>query len=140
MIVNWVELQWRGEIFTFQAESKCFISYIMEKILVLWISLILTMKMLKDKKWMRFWEVPSYIFVSHFVHNTGGMMSLIVKSKTDDSVKCEVLDGGELKSRRHLNVRGKSATLPSITGYLEKFIVLQIFYASSLSFCWVWWF
>ncbi|TVU31598.1 hypothetical protein EJB05_23293 [Eragrostis curvula] len=45
----------------------------------------------------------------------GGMMSLIVKSKTADTVKCEVVDGGELKSRRHLNVRGKSATLPSIT-------------------------
>ncbi|KAK9060862.1 hypothetical protein SSX86_018042 [Deinandra increscens subsp. villosa] len=45
----------------------------------------------------------------------GGMMSLSVKSKTEDSVKCEVVDGGELKSRRHLNVRGKSATLPSIT-------------------------
>ncbi|XP_038684540.1 plastidial pyruvate kinase 2-like isoform X2 [Tripterygium wilfordii] len=46
----------------------------------------------------------------------GGMMSFMVKSKTEDSVKCEVVDGGELKSRRHLNVRGKSATLPSITG------------------------
>jgi pyruvate kinase len=43
-------------------------------------------------------------------------MSLVVTSKTEDSVKCEVLDGEELKSRRHLNVRGKSATLPSITG------------------------
>ncbi|KAK4262482.1 hypothetical protein QN277_028037 [Acacia crassicarpa] len=45
----------------------------------------------------------------------GGMMSLAVKSKTKDLVKCEVIDGGELKSRRHLNVRGRSATLPSIT-------------------------
>ncbi|KAI6702373.1 hypothetical protein NL676_011509 [Syzygium grande] len=45
----------------------------------------------------------------------GGMMSLAVKSKTRDLVKCVVVDGGELKSRRHLNVRGKSATLPSIT-------------------------
>ncbi|XP_038982455.1 pyruvate kinase isozyme G, chloroplastic isoform X2 [Phoenix dactylifera] len=45
----------------------------------------------------------------------GGMMSLAVRSKTVDTVKCEVIDGGELKSRRHLNVRGKSATLPSIT-------------------------
>ncbi|KAJ9707165.1 hypothetical protein PVL29_002247 [Vitis rotundifolia] len=45
----------------------------------------------------------------------GGMMSLAVKSKTKDLVKCQVIDGGELKSRRHLNVRGKSATLPSIT-------------------------
>ncbi|OVA04203.1 Pyruvate kinase [Macleaya cordata] len=45
----------------------------------------------------------------------GGMMSLVVKSKTAKLVRCEVVDGGELKSRRHLNVRGKSATLPSIT-------------------------
>lgn len=43
-------------------------------------------------------------------------MSLAVRSKTADTVKCKVIDGGELKSRRHLNVRGKSATLPSITG------------------------
>ncbi|GAA0159058.1 kinase [Lithospermum erythrorhizon] len=45
----------------------------------------------------------------------GGMMSLAVKSKTEDVVKCVVVDGGELGSRRHLNVRGRSATLPSIT-------------------------
>ncbi|GER35426.1 pyruvate kinase [Striga asiatica] len=45
----------------------------------------------------------------------GGMMSLAVISKTKNVVKCKVVDGGELKSRRHLNVRGKSATLPSIT-------------------------
>ncbi|KMZ65156.1 Pyruvate kinase [Zostera marina] len=45
----------------------------------------------------------------------GGMMSLSVQSKTEVVVKCKVLDGGELTSRRHLNVRGKSATLPSIT-------------------------
>lgn len=53
-----------------------------------------------------------------FVYLLGGMMSLAVKSKTADLVKCVVVDGGELKSRRHLNVRGKSATLPSITGSL----------------------
>ena len=47
-------------------------------------------------------------------------MSLMVKSKTEELVKCEVVDGGELKSRRHLNVRGKSATLPSITGMTLK--------------------
>eukprot|EP00245_Coleochaete_scutata_P005455 TRINITY_DN19008_c0_g1_i1.p1 TRINITY_DN19008_c0_g1~~TRINITY_DN19008_c0_g1_i1.p1 ORF type:complete len:645 (-),score=146.76 TRINITY_DN19008_c0_g1_i1:328-2226(-) len=45
----------------------------------------------------------------------GGMMSLLCKTKTSQDVVCEVVDGGELKSRRHLNVRGKSATLPSIT-------------------------
>jgi len=46
-------------------------------------------------------------------------MSLVVKSKTEDSFLCEVIDGGELKSRRHLNVLGKSATLPSIIGWIE---------------------
>eukprot|EP00475_Leptophrys_vorax_P006092 TRINITY_DN13738_c0_g1_i1.p1 TRINITY_DN13738_c0_g1~~TRINITY_DN13738_c0_g1_i1.p1 ORF type:complete len:621 (+),score=40.48 TRINITY_DN13738_c0_g1_i1:24-1865(+) len=45
----------------------------------------------------------------------GGMMSFRVVRKTAEDVHCEVVDGGELKSRRHLNVRGKSATLPSIT-------------------------
>lgn len=50
------------------------------------------------------------------------MMSLQVTSKTEESVKCEVVDGGELKSRRHLNVRGKSATLPSITGQTTLFV------------------
>jgi pyruvate kinase len=55
------------------------------------------------------------------------MMSLVVRSKTADSVKCEVVDGGELKSRRHLNVRGKSATLPSITGNFLELLLLNIF-------------
>ncbi|KHN13203.1 Pectinesterase 31 [Glycine soja] len=42
-------------------------------------------------------------------------MSMTIKSKTEDSVKCDIVDGGELKSRRLLNVREKSATLSSIT-------------------------
>lgn len=58
-------------------------------------------------------------------------MSLVVKSKAKDLVKCEVVDGGELKSRRHLNVRGKSATLPSITGFIvfitTSSLILSIF-------------
>lgn len=58
----------------------------------------------------------------------GGMMSLAVKSKTNDLVKCTVVDGGELKSRRHLNVRGKSANLPSITGYYLFSILGGIYY------------
>lgn len=53
-------------------------------------------------------------------------MSLAVKSKTSDLVKCVVIDGGELQSRRHLNVRGKSATLPSITGWYYQLNVSQL--------------
>jgi pyruvate kinase len=65
------------------------------------------------------------------VYDAGGMMSFLVKSKTADSVKCEVIDGGELGSRRHLNVRGKSATLPSITGQNSyHFLILLIIVVS----------
>ena len=45
----------------------------------------------------------------------GGMQSLKIVSKTDRDVECEVVDGGMVKSRRHLNIRGKSANLPAIT-------------------------
>lgn len=45
----------------------------------------------------------------------GGLMSLRVVEKNRTEVKCRVIEGGTLGSRRHLNVRGKSASLPSIT-------------------------
>lgn len=38
---------------------------------------------------------------------------VVETSRTE--VKCRVIEGGVLSSRRHLNVRGKSASLPSIT-------------------------
>ncbi len=45
----------------------------------------------------------------------GGMLSLKVVHITGVDVHCESLDDGLLGSRRHLNIRGKSADLPSIT-------------------------
>ena len=45
----------------------------------------------------------------------GGMISLKVIKITEKDVICECVDGGILTSRRHLNIRGKSAKLPSIT-------------------------
>lgn len=45
----------------------------------------------------------------------GGMISLLVRAIHDSDVVCESLDDGILSSRRHLNIRGKSADLPSIT-------------------------
>lgn len=45
----------------------------------------------------------------------GGMLSFLVKQKTATDVVCECIDGGTLSSRRHINIRGKSADLPSIT-------------------------
>ncbi|KDD75447.1 pyruvate kinase, partial [Helicosporidium sp. ATCC 50920] len=45
----------------------------------------------------------------------GGIISMLVQSKTETEVRCRVVDGGVLTSRRHLNIRGKSANLPAIT-------------------------
>ena len=45
----------------------------------------------------------------------GGMLSLRVVQKTGLDVHCESLDDGVLGSRRHLNIRGKSADLPCLT-------------------------
>ncbi|MDH5299561.1 MAG: pyruvate kinase [Desulfobulbaceae bacterium] len=46
----------------------------------------------------------------------GGMISLKVREISGKDIRCESLDNGVLSSRRHINVRGKSADLPSITG------------------------
>ncbi len=45
----------------------------------------------------------------------GGMISLRVLAINGLDVLCQCLDEGVLTSRRHLNIRGKSADLPSIT-------------------------
>lgn len=45
----------------------------------------------------------------------GGMCSFLVTEVTDTDVVTECVDRGVLTSRRHLNVRGKSASLPAIT-------------------------
>lgn len=45
----------------------------------------------------------------------GGMCSFLVTEVTDTDVISKCIDAGTLTSRRHLNVRGKSASLPAIT-------------------------
>jgi len=69
---------------------------------------------------------PNSVEVSYdgFIHDVaegdiilvdGGMISVEVIQKTDCDIHCRCLDNGILSSRRHLNIRGKSADLPSIT-------------------------
>ncbi|MBU0728473.1 MAG: pyruvate kinase [Proteobacteria bacterium] len=45
----------------------------------------------------------------------GGMLSFRVREIRGKDVLCECLEDGVLTSRRHINIRGKSADLPSIT-------------------------
>lgn len=44
-----------------------------------------------------------------------GVINLTVLEKTDKDVICEILDGGEISSRRHINLPGKDVSLESIT-------------------------
>jgi len=45
----------------------------------------------------------------------GGLLSFLVKEKKEKRIITECLDGGLLTSRRHLNIKGKSSSLPTIT-------------------------
>lgn len=45
----------------------------------------------------------------------GGLINLKIVEKTKTDVITEVLDGGSMGSRRHVNILGKSANLPAIT-------------------------
>jgi pyruvate kinase len=53
--------------------------------------------------------------VSDIVLVDGGLLSMEVKEISGSDLICSVIDGGSMGSRRHLNVRGKSANLPAIT-------------------------
>ena len=55
------------------------------------------------------------VSVGDIVLVDSGIMNLHVIEKTTTDVICEVLEDGTLTSRRHLNIRGKSANLPAIT-------------------------
>ena len=44
-----------------------------------------------------------------------GLIGLKVEKKTKQDVYCQVLDNGEISSRRHLNIPGKEVSLQSIT-------------------------
>jgi len=45
----------------------------------------------------------------------GGLINLKIVEKTKTDVITEVIDGGSMGSRRHVNILGKSANLPAIT-------------------------
>src|SRR6185369_520630 len=44
-----------------------------------------------------------------------GVLQMLVKEKTDQQLKCEILTPGFLGSRKHINLPGVKVNLPSIT-------------------------
>ncbi|MDZ7641085.1 MAG: pyruvate kinase [Desulfurivibrio sp.] len=57
----------------------------------------------------------SEVSVGDIILVDGGMLRLQVSRLTRTDIICQSLDDGVLGSRRHLNIRGKSAALPAIT-------------------------
>lgn len=55
-----------------------------------------------------------------------GLINLDVIEKSDYGLKCRVVDGGVLKSRRHINLPGVRVNLPSITPKDEKDIIFGL--------------
>ena len=55
-----------------------------------------------------------------------GLINLEVINKTKFGLKCKVLDGGLMKSRRHINLPGIRINLPSITKKDEKDILFGV--------------
>lgn len=52
---------------------------------------------------------------AHIITLDNGLINLQVLEKTADSLQCRVIDGGVLRSRRHVNLPGVHINLPSIT-------------------------
>ena len=53
--------------------------------------------------------------VGDFLTVDNGLINLQVLSKEDRNMRCEVIDGGLLKSKRHVNLPGIRVNLPAIT-------------------------
>lgn len=64
-------------------------------------------------EWREYKKVAAGSAHTPNVVNWGRSMRVIAINGMD--VETEVIDGGLLSSRRHLNTRGKTATMPSIT-------------------------
>ena len=60
-------------------------------------------------------ELPASVEVDNLVLVDSGLIRMKVLSKTDERVICEIVVGGELGSRRHINLPGVKVNLPALT-------------------------
>lgn len=60
-------------------------------------------------------EIVDAVEIGDIITVDNGLINLQVLSKKDQSMNCKVIDGGTLKSRRHVNLPGIHVNLPAIT-------------------------
>eukprot|EP01024_Parvocaulis_polyphysoides_P017226 TRINITY_DN17614_c0_g1_i3.p1 TRINITY_DN17614_c0_g1~~TRINITY_DN17614_c0_g1_i3.p1 ORF type:complete len:456 (-),score=70.65 TRINITY_DN17614_c0_g1_i3:328-1695(-) len=72
-------------------------------------------EVIQDNMIYWFFDIINDVSVGDSLLIDGGIITFEVKSIGATDIEVEVVDGGTLKSRRHLNIRGKTVSLPSIT-------------------------
>ena len=60
-------------------------------------------------------DIVDAVAIDDIITVDNGLINLQVLSKKDKTMKCRVIDGGTLKSRRHVNLPGIHVNLPAIT-------------------------
>ncbi|OUR99108.1 pyruvate kinase [Gammaproteobacteria bacterium 42_54_T18] len=60
-------------------------------------------------------DIVDAVAIDDIITVDNGLINLQVLSKKDKTMKCKVIDGGTLKSRRHVNLPGIHVNLPAIT-------------------------
>ncbi|MDE0224230.1 MAG: pyruvate kinase [Gammaproteobacteria bacterium] len=61
-------------------------------------------------------ELPEAVAVGNSVTLDNGLINLEVLQKSERGLRCRVIDGGHLGSRRHINLPGVHVNLPAIAG------------------------
>ena len=61
-------------------------------------------------------ELPEAVGVGNSVTLDNGLINLEVLQKSERGLRCRVIDGGHLGSRRHINLPGVHVNLPAIAG------------------------
>ncbi|MBV1919528.1 MAG: pyruvate kinase [Pseudomonadales bacterium] len=60
-------------------------------------------------------DIVDTVGIDDIITVDNGLINLQVLSKKDKTMKCRVIDGGTLKSKRHVNLPGIHVNLPAIT-------------------------
>ena len=64
---------------------------------------------------MNYTELVDVVEVGRIIAVDNGLMNFKVLQKKDRQLTCEVIDGGTLGSRKHVNLPGVRVNLPAIT-------------------------